>query len=99
MRESRRSWVTDIQKQLKSRTCASSSAYGELPDLSAVDTETRDAKFFVWNGTTWRGAGQRRLDRADREGIVICDATGCLRAGSRLGQVFDVVTSPGRRCW
>jgi phosphoserine aminotransferase len=86
-------WVTDIQKQLKLEDVrVFKSAYGELPDLSAVDTETRDV-VFTWNGTT-SGVRVPNADwiAADREGIVICDATSAAFAQDLDWAKLDVVT-------
>src|SRR5205085_6100687 len=68
-------WVTDAMKQLKlSDARVHRAAYGELPDLAAIDG-TRDV-VFTWNGTT---SGVRVPDgawiKADRQGLTICDAT------------------------
>src|SRR5215218_10437600 len=69
-------WVTDVIKQLKLTDArVIKSGYGELPDLSGVDTRTRDV-VFTWNGTT-SGVRVPNADwiAADREGLTICDAT------------------------
>lgn len=86
-------WVTDIQKQLKLEDVrVFKSAYGELPDLSTVDTKTRDV-VFTWNGTT-SGVRVPNADwiAADREGIVICDATSAAFAQDLDWAKLDVVT-------
>src|SRR3954465_2281609 len=45
-------WITDVVKQLKLADARIIKApYGELPDLSQVDTKSRDV-VFTWNGTT-----------------------------------------------
>src|SRR3712207_4314582 len=45
-------WITDAVKQLKLKDArVVKAAYGELPDLSQIDTKARDV-VFTWNGTT-----------------------------------------------
>ena len=67
-------WVSDAVKQLKLDARILKSGYGELPDLSVVDP-AHDV-VFTWNGTT-SGVRVPNADfiSADREGVVICDAT------------------------
>ncbi len=87
------SWVTDVIKQLKLKDARVIKApYGELPDLSAVDTETRDV-VFTWNGTT-SGVRVPNGDwiAADREGLAICDATSAAFAQRLDWPKLDVVT-------
>lgn len=85
-------WVTDVVKQLKLADVRKfEAAYGELPDLSAVDFD-RDV-VFTWNGTT---SGVRVADAsfipADRQGLTICDATSAAFAQNLDFAKLDVVT-------
>jgi phosphoserine aminotransferase len=85
-------WVTDIEKQLKLKdTKVLKAPYGELPDLSKVDSATDI--IFTWNGTT---SGVRVPDakwiKADRKGLTICDATSAAFAQPLDFAKLDVVT-------
>ena len=86
-------WVTDVAKQLKLDDARITTAdYGLLPDLSKVDTKTRDV-VFTWNGTT-SGVRVENADwiAADREGLTICDATSAAFAQKLDFAKLDVVT-------
>jgi phosphoserine aminotransferase len=86
-------WVTDVAKQLKLDDARITTAdYGALPDLSKVDTRTRDV-VFTWNGTT-SGVRVENADwiAADREGLTICDATSAAFAQTLDFAKLDVVT-------
>ena len=68
-------WINDVVKELKLKNVTVlRAAYGELPDLGAVDPASDVV--FTWNGTT---SGARVPDAdwiaADRTGLTICDAT------------------------
>src|SRR5262245_15856112 len=85
-------WVTDVEKQLKLKDVTTFKAgYGELPDLSKVDSDTDIV--FTWNGTT---SGVRVPDadwiKADRKGLAICDATSAAFAQPLDWPKLDVVT-------
>ncbi len=85
-------WATDIVKQLKlDDVRVMEAAYGDLPDLAAVDFD-RDV-VFTWNGTT---SGVRVPDgnwiAADRSGLTICDATSAVFAQDLPWDRLDVVT-------
>jgi phosphoserine aminotransferase len=86
-------WVTDAVKQLKLPDCRVIKAdYGKLPDLASIDTKARDV-VFTWNGTT-SGVRVPNADwiAADREGVIICDATSAAFAQNLDFSKLDVVT-------
>ncbi len=85
-------WVTDITKQLKlSDVNLYEAAYGELPDLTKVDSD-RDV-VFTWNGTT-SGVRVPHSDwiSDDRKGLTICDATSAAFAMDLPWKKLDVTT-------
>jgi phosphoserine aminotransferase len=85
-------WVTDITESLcLPETRIFEAAYGELPDLHAVDF-SRDI-VFVWNGTT----SGVKLPHGDwipdaRAGLTLCDATSAAFAMPLPWPKLDVVT-------
>jgi phosphoserine aminotransferase len=84
-------WVTDVTKQLKIQAEVLDAPYGKLPDLTKV---RKDCDLvFTWNGTT-SGVRVPNADfiAADREGIVICDATSAAFAQDLDWAKLDVIT-------
>jgi phosphoserine aminotransferase len=84
-------WVTDVNKQLKLNATVMNAAYGEIPDLSAVDFS--NDVVFTWNGTT-SGA---RVPNGDwisdnREGLTFNDATSAVFAYDMPWDKLDVTT-------
>jgi phosphoserine aminotransferase len=85
-------WIADVQKELKLKDVTIIKApYGELPDLSKVDSATDVV--FTWNGTT-SGVRVPNADwiAADRAGLTICDATSAAFAQALEWPKLDVVT-------
>jgi phosphoserine aminotransferase len=85
-------WVTDVTKQLKLPNVEVLDApYGQLPDVSKVRPDAD--LIFTWNGTT-SGVKVANADfiSADREGIVICDATSAVFAQDLQWDKLDAVT-------
>ena len=84
-------WATDIVKQLKIEARVLSAPYGALPDLKMADF-SHDV-VLAWNGTT-SGVRVPNGDwiAADREGLVIADATSAAFAMELPFEKLDVVT-------
>jgi phosphoserine aminotransferase len=84
-------WATDAIKQLKLDARVLKAPYGQLPDLGAVDP-SRDL-VLAWNGTTG-GVKMPNGDfiAANREGLVLCDATSAAFAMDLPWDKLDAVT-------
>ncbi len=85
-------WAGDIKNQLKlDNVRLLEAAYGELPDLNAVDFN--NDVVFTWNGTT-SGVRVPNGDwiAANRQGLTICDATSAAFAQKLDWPKLDVVT-------
>ena len=84
-------WATDVVKQLKIDSRVLSAPYGALPELGQIDF-ARDV-VLCWNGTT---SGVCLPDGdfipANREGLVLCDATSAAFAMALPFEKLDVVT-------
>ena len=85
-------WVNDVAKELKLKNVTVlRAAYGELPDLRAIDPASDIV--FTWNGTT-SGTRVPNADwiAADRTGLTICDATSAAFAQALDWSKLDAAT-------
>src|SRR5215470_5061289 len=85
-------WVNDVVKELKLKNVTVlRAAYGELPDLGAIDPASDIV--FTWNGTT-SGARVPNGDwiAANRTGLTICDATSAAFAQALDWPKLDAAT-------
>lgn len=85
-------WMTDVVSELKiTDVRAFKSDYGQLPDLTQVDSD-RDV-VFVWNGTT-SGVRLPHYDwiKSNRQGLTFCDATSAVYAYEMDWSKLDVTT-------
>ena len=84
-------WATDLRDHLKLDPEVLSAPWGGFPDVSGVDP-AKDL-VFPWNGTTSgvKAPGAEWI-AADREGLVICDATSAAFAMPLAWDRLDVVT-------
>ena len=84
-------WATDIRDHLKLDPEVLTAPWGAFPDVARVDP-AKDL-VFPWNGTTSgvRAPGGDWI-AADRQGLVICDATSAAFAMPLPWEKLDVVT-------
>ncbi|MEO0894183.1 MAG: phosphoserine transaminase [Pseudomonadota bacterium] len=84
-------WVTDAVKQLALDAEVKTADYGDIVDLTNVDTD--NDVVFTWNGTT-SGVRVPNGDwiKVDRAGLTICDATSAAFAQGLPWEKLDVVT-------
>lgn len=86
-----REWLTDIKTHLKLDPIAHEVDYGQIPDLSQVNTD--NDVVFVWNGTT-SGVRLPNTDwiKPDRKGLTFCDATSAVFAYDLDWSKLDITT-------
>jgi phosphoserine aminotransferase len=84
-------WATDVRDALKLAPEILTAPWGRFPDVTKVDPKADVV--FPWNGTTSgvRAPGADWI-AADREGLVICDATSAAFAMPLPWDRLDVVT-------
>ena len=84
-------WVTDAVAQLKIDAEVKTAEYGQIVDLSGVDTD--NDVVFTWNGTT-SGVRVPNGDwiKPDRAGLTVCDATSAAFAQVLPWDKLDVTT-------
>jgi phosphoserine aminotransferase len=85
-------WFGDATKELKLNVTEHTADYGDLPDLTKVDTINKDV-LFTWNGTT-SGVCLPHGDWIDsnRKGLTMCDATSAVFAMNMPWEKLDVTT-------
>jgi len=92
--ELRRGWVTDTVKQLKLGDARiHRAAYGELPDLAAIDRLAR-RRLHLERHHLGGSRARWRVDQGRPPGLTICDATSAAFAMDLPWPKLDVVPIP-----